>query len=371
MSHVRIVVASAACLFAAVALPAQETQPVAPATLAGVIRDIDGRPIVSVEITIPDIDRSVRTSESGRFELTGVRPGRYEVWIRRLGFASVTYDWDAAAGVRVDIAAQLSPLPTSLDAVRVHERERRQLRGRTTITGFVVDTAGRPIADADVQLLGDGRGQLSAPNGTFTFRYVAAGPVTIRVRRIGFEPIVVRTRVADNEERTLSIQMRWLPTTLEAVVVRERSGYGDAEIVWQEFDRRRRWSSASGARYLDRADLVKFGKANLESVWRESGAQTVGTNRGPKAINSINTEGRRDRAAFSVDGDACILINGTRPTRQPLRTFGADQVMAIEFFAANSDLSGTLRDRFASLTSCAGEAQKHPPYVVLWLNDSP
>jgi len=361
----------AALFLGVTAAGAQESPPVTAATLAGVVRDTLGRAIPSVEITIPQINRSVRTTESGRFELSGVRPGRYEVWIRRLGYASVTYQWDAAAGVRVDIAARLSPLPTTLDAVRVHEQERRQLRGRTIITGFVTDTAGRPVADADVQLLGDGRSTLTAPNGTFTFRHVVAGAITIRVRRIGFEPVVVRTRVADNEERTLSIQMRWLPTTLSAVVIRERSGYGDAETVWQEFDRRRRWSSASGTRYLDRTDLAKFGKANLESVWQESGARMIGTNRGKKGINQINIEGRKDRPTFSEDGDMCILVNGKRPTMQPLRSFGADQVMAVEFVAANSDLTGTLRDRFASLASCAGEGSKHPPYAVVWLNDSP
>ena len=349
----------------------QEAPQVTAATLAGVVLDTLGRAIPSVEITIPQINRSVRTAESGRFEITGVRPGRYEVWIRRLGYASVTYQWDAAAGGRVDIAAQLVPLPTTLDAVRIHEQERRQLRGRTIITGFVVDNAGRPIGDAELQLLGDGRSTLTAPNGTFTFRHVVAGPLTIRVRRIGLEPVVVRTRVADNEERTLSIQMRWLPTTLSRVVIRERSGYGEGEAVWQEFDRRRRWSSASGTRYLDRTDLTKFGKANLESVWQESGARMIGTNRGPKAITSINTAGRRDRPTFSEAGDMCILVNGRQPTMQPLRSFGADQVMAVEFIAANSDLSGTLRDRFASLASCAGEGLKHPPYVVVWLNDSP
>lgn len=341
------------------------------ATLAGIVRDTLGQPIPSVEVTIPELNRSARTEPSGRFELAGIRPGRYEVWIRRLGYLSVTYPWHAADGVRVDIAAELSPLPERLDAVRVFEQERRRLRGRTTISGFVVDTNGRPVSDAEVQLLGDGRSILTAPNGTFTLRNVPAGPVTVRVRRIGFEPVVVRTRVADNEERTLSIQMRWLPTTLEPVVIRERSGYGDAEIVWQEFDRRRRWSSAAGSRYLDRTDLAKFRKANLESVWQESGARMLGTGRGPKGVMSINTDGRRARPTFSEDGDMCILVNGKRPTMQPLRSFNADQVMAVEFFAMNSDVSGTLRDRFASLASCAGEGLKHPPYVVVWLNDSP
>ena len=92
------------------------------ATLRGVVFTGAARtPIADAEVTLSATLQSARTDARGEFSITGIRAGRYEVFVRRLGYTAfqTTIDFGVNQDVRHEIA--LAHVQT-LDSVRVIAR---------------------------------------------------------------------------------------------------------------------------------------------------------------------------------------------------------------------------------------------------------
>jgi hypothetical protein len=113
-------------------LPAQGNPParptLAPARLAGVIKDSLDKPIAEAEVFLRDVGRGTRTNARGEFTLGDVPPETYEVWFRRLGYESAQYTWSARAGERTEVKVMLHLLPRSLDPWSCERRRRRPFK---------------------------------------------------------------------------------------------------------------------------------------------------------------------------------------------------------------------------------------------------
>src|SRR4051812_16676597 len=128
----------------------------APATLTGVVHDSVGKPIADAEVILRDAPvatTATRSNDRGQFTLQG-DPGSHSVWLRRLGYRSVEYTWRAMAGQRTEISVVLSPIPRQLDPVVVRAEEEKRSASRSSILGLVIDTADKPIPEAEVQVVG-------------------------------------------------------------------------------------------------------------------------------------------------------------------------------------------------------------------------
>ncbi|MEW5916824.1 MAG: carboxypeptidase regulatory-like domain-containing protein [Gemmatimonadota bacterium] len=91
------------------------------------------------------------------------------------------------------------------------------------IAGRVVQkTTKAGILGAEVKLAPDGRVLVSDSAGYFTFDGVAAGPVLLLVRRIGFAAESASFAVASNEDLDVLIEMRVVPQLLDTVAVTGR-----------------------------------------------------------------------------------------------------------------------------------------------------
>ncbi len=128
--------------------------------------------------------------------------------------------------------------------------------------GQVVDTSGHPVKSAIVETDDPPKAVVSDDSGFFKFAELPAGPITIRVRRIGFEGLEFQLRLPSDS--TVSIGVRLVPASqlLEAVQVdanaealhpqlaqtgfyqRMRAGWGHM-ITPEEIEKRRK--SAPGA----------------------------------------------------------------------------------------------------------------------------
>lgn len=131
--------------------------------------------------------------------------------------------------------------------------------------GQVVDTAGHPVKSAIVETDDPPKAVVSDDSGYFRFAELPAGPITIRVRRIGFEGVEFQLRLPPDS--TVSVGVKLLPAAqmLETVQVdagaeaahpqlaetgfyqRMRAGWGHM-ITPEEIDKRRK--SAPGASSL-------------------------------------------------------------------------------------------------------------------------
>src|SRR5687768_15720641 len=99
-------------------------------------------------------------------------------------------------------------------------------QGTGNIQGTVTDSATRrPIAGAQVAIVGTTRGTLTDDDGRFALRGVAAGTHTLRVVRLGYGQAERRLSLAANETVNADFSVRSVATVLSEVVV---TGYGTA-----------------------------------------------------------------------------------------------------------------------------------------------
>lgn len=88
------------------------------------------------------------------------------------------------------------------------------------IGGLVVDSAtGRPLAAAQVRLVGIGRVERTHDDGTFRFANIPGGVYAVAVQRIGYAPVVRQVQVVDGDTTTVRIAMTESAAQLGAVVV--------------------------------------------------------------------------------------------------------------------------------------------------------
>jgi hypothetical protein len=102
-------------------------------------------------------------------------------------------------------------------------------QGRHSITGVVRDSAGPPLADAEVLLIREGasvRSVRTSRNGAFTIDSVAAGLYTVWFRQVGWASVNYRWDTSEEARTEVRISLRRLAKTLNPVVIREAEDRG-------------------------------------------------------------------------------------------------------------------------------------------------
>src|SRR5262249_35479324 len=85
-----------------------------------------------------------------------------------------------------------------------------------TFSGIVVDEEDKPLPGAAL-LLSSGQGTLSGDNGRFTFDKLCSGELTVAVRLLGYEDLILQLRISGNISR--EIHLKESTTELEEVVI--------------------------------------------------------------------------------------------------------------------------------------------------------
>src|SRR5437868_1869509 len=91
-----------ALLAAATILPAQT-----PGSIEGTVSAAGDRPISDATVVIIGTTRGARTDDAGKFRITGVSPGAYQVRAQRIGFASATQTASVVAGQATTVSFTL------------------------------------------------------------------------------------------------------------------------------------------------------------------------------------------------------------------------------------------------------------------------
>src|SRR3954466_10326905 len=87
-------------------------------TIAGVVVDAGSRvPGPSAEVQIVGTTRGVVTGEDGRFRISGVRPGTYQVRVLRLGYQASAQTVTVSSGATADVTFSLAQAAVSLEQV--------------------------------------------------------------------------------------------------------------------------------------------------------------------------------------------------------------------------------------------------------------
>lgn len=111
-----------ALLFAGVAITPAAAQ-TSTGNIRGTVSDAQGAPVADAQVTARDIEtgvqRSATTSATGFYYLGGLRPARYELSMRRLGFEPQTRTVQLPIGQTLDVNFQTGQATVQLGAVEV------------------------------------------------------------------------------------------------------------------------------------------------------------------------------------------------------------------------------------------------------------
>jgi len=206
----------------------------------GVVRDTSAFAIEGVEITIASRQKRVISDSAGKFRLTDIRPGTYEVRARRIGYAPQIREVkvDAAGGViTFELLAHIRPLPPVISAA-----------ARGGLSGTVGDTSYRAVEHAKVQLLGKGRTVGTDSLGRFFFP-VGAARYVVAIRQDGYEDKLVSVTVPEDSGRHMTVLM---PPCKRDLTVRQAWNVDD-------FGRRLMLRTNSTSWLFTREDLERLG----------------------------------------------------------------------------------------------------------------
>ena len=201
------------------------------------------------------------------------------------------------------------PLLASADTATTSARSAaRPVPPAGIVSGVVVDSAtGRPLAAAQVRLVGASRAEATHDDGTFRFTNVPAGVQTIAVQRLGYAPVVRTIPVRDGDSTVLRIAMVASATQLRTVVVTGTVGERLGEEMLSP-------TSVLGGAELDRS----LGQTLASTVEREPGVAVVST--GPNTARPV---------IRGLGGDRILLLeDGMRPG--DLSSTSGDHAVAIE-----------------------------------------
>jgi hypothetical protein len=210
----------AATVFCATAAQAQLRDSVqiplpGPRVIHGFVADRVERPLDSVEVVIASLKRSTFTAADGSFRFEDVKPGKYKIAVRRLGYypqareVPVGDDGGATAFFLTGKSATLPPIVSSAS--------------RGGLSGVVGDTAFNIIEGASIWVLGSDRRADSDSTGAF-FLDLKPGRHMVRVERPGYGSKLVSVTIPNDSGRRVMV---WMAPAAQGTANREKQAIQD------------------------------------------------------------------------------------------------------------------------------------------------
>jgi hypothetical protein len=175
-----------------------------------VLDSISGAPIARAVVSLDGTVQVDTTGRDGTFTLGGVLPGRYALNVTTPSLDSVGAidqhsilfsDSSMVLTVRVPSAALLVA----------------SMSARTsTLTGTVVDSAGRPLPNVEIVLTELGLSTLSDASGAFRIAKVRPGNHALLARRVGYGPLETKLDFTAGKPTTANVVLTQI-TTLDSM----------------------------------------------------------------------------------------------------------------------------------------------------------
>lgn len=114
-----VALGAALCLLAAPALAQTPKAPKPLPVMRGAVQDTLGQPLEGAQIEILGLNRTLTTPGSGAYRFDDIKPGKYWVAVRRIGYAPLRAALSFNQGDDREIEFQLEPLAHELPEVKV------------------------------------------------------------------------------------------------------------------------------------------------------------------------------------------------------------------------------------------------------------
>ncbi len=270
-----LIVPGAVLVAQGAAPPAPKRDSAATATIAGVVIDSAGKPVANATVRVATGSPSTTTDTQGQFRLVGVPAGEARVQVTGDGYTPLGFEFAIAANVTVSLKLTLLPAPTpppaavvsapAAPAVTAAAPDTSQVPpGRTSITGKVIDSTGRPIFGAAVQAISTNLSTLTDSLGRFRVQNLSPGLVFVRVRKIGYlsEYFPLQTEAGKVASVTVKLRPASSAPALARVEVRA-DARRDARMVG--FYERLRLGNGV---FVEREELLRRNTSNISEVLR-------------------------------------------------------------------------------------------------------
>jgi hypothetical protein len=211
--------------------------------------------------------------------------------------------------------------------------------------GQVVDSAGRPVKAAVVETDDPPKAVVSDDSGYFRFAELPAGPITVRVRRIGFEGIEFQLRLLSDS--TVSVGVKLLPTAqlLQAVEVDAGAEASHPQLAQTGFYQRMRagWGHMVTPEEIDKKrNTAPAASTFLQSIVGVKVAHGQGSRRGS---GRGGAGGGAIVMGTTPKGTDCVMnliMNGAQVKLQSGETFdmyfNVNEVYALEVYAHAAEI---------------------------------
>lgn len=91
-------------------------------TLTGRVLDEQGVPVPNVEVAIAKLSRTTRTDSAGKYILSLVPSGSYDVAFRRVAYAPMMFTIDVSQGDTTEAEVKMNSAPQQITTLRVEEK---------------------------------------------------------------------------------------------------------------------------------------------------------------------------------------------------------------------------------------------------------
>lgn len=233
----RIAALMSLCLLPAARVAAQGQ------SVRGTVRDTAGIPLGRAAVQVGE--RRTETDSLGAFRMDDLRPGKYVLTIRLLGYSPVRTQIAVVEAEPTELEYYLTVVPVRLPPVLVNVL-------RSGIYGVVGDTGYRKAVGAKVQLLGTHHGTvLTDSMGRFAFPDAHNGQFMVRVTFRGYSERRLHLELKRNEGREIVVLLT--PT-------REQPSKAEETAM---FDLSQRLSMGLRREQLTPSELTRRGNASL------------------------------------------------------------------------------------------------------------
>lgn len=208
-----------------------------------------GEPVSDAELIIEPLARRARTDSTGRAIIERLAPGNYWVSARKLGFLP--------ASRLVHAPAESSEVTLALETLRSRLTPVLTTAARGGLTGFVSDTALRPLPGATIRSI-DGKGSTRTDaNGAFYIK-LKSGSYLIEITRDSFARELIGVTIPPDSGRELAV---WLSPSSGA------SNPVEAARLFEQGMRMRR-ASPVAVKFVSRDGLVAQGVSDMAALAR-------------------------------------------------------------------------------------------------------
>lgn len=133
-----------------------------------------------------------------------------------------------------------------------------------SVTGVVSDTAGSPLAGAEISAVGAPFRARASNDGTFALGGIPFGPLTLEARRLGFRPETLAVAVSSASATTVRFRLRAVVEQLQTVEVKAaRQRYTGRLAGYHE-----RLAASTGGYFITRARIDQQNPRQLTDLLR-------------------------------------------------------------------------------------------------------